>query len=68
MQTRQKREVNSMEKGYSVIETARLLGVKTRTVRYWLNKGRIKANKIAGTRRWIIMESEIERLQHGYKD
>lgn len=51
------------EKGYNLIETADLLGIKVRTAREWLRKGIIKANKIEGSRRWIVMESEIKRLQ-----
>lgn len=56
-----------MEKGYNLIETAELLGIKIRTARKWVTEGKIKAKKIAGTRRWIVMQSEIERLQ-GVKD
>ena len=52
-----------VEKGYSLIEAAKLLGVMPSTARYWARTGKISAKKIAGTRRWIIMESEIKRLQ-----
>lgn len=52
-----------MEKGYNVVETAKFLGVTTRTVRLWIYEGKINAKQIPGTRRWIIMESEIKRLQ-----
>lgn len=52
-----------MEKGYSLIETAGLLGIKVRTARQWVADGKIKANKITGSNRWIVMESEIKRLQ-----
>ena len=53
-----------MEKGYNLIETAKLLGIKVTTARYWARIGKIHAKKIAGTRRWIVMESEIRRLQN----
>ena len=53
-----------MEKGYNLHEVADLLGVKVRTVRQWVYDGRIKAAKIPGTSRWIVMESEIRRLQN----
>lgn len=52
-----------MEKGYSIVETAKLLGLQVRTAREWARVGKIKAKKIAGSNRWLIMESEILRLQ-----
>lgn len=52
-----------MEKAYSLSQTATLLGIKVRTVRDWVRTGKIKASKITGSRRWIVMESEIKRLQ-----
>lgn len=52
-----------MERGYSAIDAARLLGISYRTMRKYLGNGTVKAKKIPGTRRWIIMESEIKRLQ-----
>ncbi len=52
-----------MEKGYNLIETANLLGIKVRTAREWVHNGKMRANKIEGSRRWIVMESEIKRLQ-----
>lgn len=60
-----------MERGYNLIQTAELLGIKVRTVREWVGKGKIHAGKIEGSRRWIVMESEIKRLQgvnHEYED
>lgn len=53
-----------IEKGYNLIDVASLLGVKVRTVRQWVNNGKIAATKIPGTRRWIVMESEIRRMQN----
>ena len=52
-----------MEEGYNLIETANLLGIKVRTAREWVHNGKMRANKIEGSRRWIVMESEIKRLQ-----
>ena len=57
-----------IEKGYSLVDTARLLGITVSTARLWARTGKIKARKIAGTRRWIIMESEIKRLQSNDAD
>jgi len=54
----------SIEKGYGLAEAASLLGIKVRTARMWVKQGKIKANKIAGSNRWIVFESEIKRLQN----
>lgn len=55
-----------MEKVYNVVDTAELLGVKARTIRSWIHNGTIAARKLAGTRRWIIDEAEIERMRNGH--
>lgn len=52
-----------MENGYNLSEVAKLLGIKVRTVRQWVREGKIKATKITGTNRWVVMESEIKRLR-----
>ena len=53
-----------MEKVYNLREASGYLGVTVRTLRYWAQIGSIKAKKIAGTRRWIITETELKRLQN----
>lgn len=55
--------MNEVEKGYSIVETAKALGMQVVTVRRWAQAGRIKAHQIPGTRRWVVLESEIKRLQ-----
>lgn len=52
-----------MERGYNLIQVSELLGIKVRTVREWVHNGKLNANKIPGTNRWIVLESEIRRLQ-----
>lgn len=52
-----------MERGYNLIQASQLLGITVRTAREWVHNGKMKANKITGSRRWIVMESEIKRLQ-----
>ncbi len=52
-----------MEKGYNTIDASKLLGISYRTMRKYIHEGIVKANKIPGTRRWVVMESEIKRLQ-----
>lgn len=56
---------NLKEKGYSVPEAAKLIGIKVRTVRQWIADGKINAVKPGGGKKWMIMESEIERLRSG---
>lgn len=56
------------EKGYNIIEAAALIGIKPRTLRGWAQTGKVKAGKIPGTDRWVIMESEIRRLQGNDKE
>ncbi len=52
-----------MEKGYSILEVAQLLRLRPRTVRQWIRDGRLKATKLAGSRRWIVLESEVRRVR-----
>ena len=52
-----------MENGYGVVETAKYLGIKARTVREWIKLGKIQANKLDGSNRWVVMESEIRRIR-----
>ena len=52
-----------MEKTYNLSEVAALLGLKVRTIRQWVHDGKIKANKAPGTKRWLVFESEIRRIQ-----
>lgn len=52
-----------MEKGYSVVDTAKYLGIKARTVREWIRLGKIEAHKLNGSARWVIMENEIRRIR-----
>ena len=55
--------MNLDERGYNLKDVADLLGLKVRTVRQWVHDGKIQATKIPNSRRWIVMESEIKRLQ-----
>lgn len=53
-----------MERMYNIRDTALLLGVKVRTVRQWIKDNRINGVKIAGSNRWSVSESEIDRVQN----
>lgn len=52
-----------MERGYSLNQVAELLGIKIRTVREWVHNGKLKARRIEGSRRYIVLESEVKRLR-----
>ena len=52
-----------MERGYNLIETASLLGIKVRTVREWIRNGKLNAQKLANSNRWVVLESEIKRVR-----
>lgn len=53
-----------MEKTYNINQVAFLLCVKPRTIRKWIKEGKIHAEKIVGTNRWLVFESEIKRLRN----
>ena len=57
------RKGDVVERMYNVRDTALLLGVKVRTVRQWIKDNRINGIKIAGSNRWSVSESEINRVQ-----
>ena len=50
-----------IEKEYSIIEAAKIIGIKARTVREWIRNGKIKAHKNTSGK-WVIMEDEIGRI------
>ena len=52
-----------MEKGYSINQAAKMIGIKARTIREWIRIGRLYAIKLAGSGRWLIPESEINRIR-----
>lgn len=52
-----------MENMYNINQTSNLLGIKIRTVREWIRKGKLKAIKYEESNRWYIPESEIRRVK-----
>lgn len=50
---------------YSIKEAAELLGIKVRTVREWIKKGKIKAEKndYRHSNQWFISQDEIARVK-----
>ena len=54
-----------MDKMYNTFETAKLLGMKVRTIRAWIHDGKIKATKYADGGQWYVSESEIKRIAKG---
>ena len=57
------RKGDVVERMYNIRDTALLFGVKVRTVRQWIKDNRINGVKIAGSNRWSVSESEIDRVQ-----
>ena len=57
-----------MEEFYNVRQVANLLGIKVRTVREWIHKGKIIAQKYEVSKRWYVSESEIRRIRNDNKD
>ena len=51
-----------MEKMYDMVELAQVLRLKVTTTREWARSGKIKAVKPQGSRKWLIAESEVEKL------
>lgn len=49
-----------IEKEYNIIEAAKILGIKARTVREWIKKGKIKAQKPRN--KWLISGDELQRV------
>lgn len=50
-------------KYYTLREAAAIFGIKVRTMREWLRKGKIKAERSENDWYWKIPETEIMRLQ-----
>lgn len=48
------------EKNYTIRQTANILGIKVRTVREWLNSGKLEGQKNLNGR-WSINESSISK-------
>lgn len=55
-------------KNYNIRQASNLLGIKVRTVREWIRRGKLKATKYGVSNRWFISEDEIKRIQNGYED
>ncbi len=47
-----------MERLYKVEEVAEYLHVTLRTLRAWLNKGKLKGRKVG--KQWLVKESNVE--------
>lgn len=51
-----------MQKHYNLRQAGDLLGIKVRTVREWVHKGKLKAHKYPESNRWYVSEGEISRI------
>ena len=51
----------------NIREVSRRTGRTVRTVRWWINSGKLPATK--GTKEWLIDEKDLERKgEHGYSN
>lgn len=57
-----------MNNYYNIKQASKLLGLKVRTVREWIHKGKLKACKYDVSNRWFISEDEIKRITNANKD
>lgn len=53
-----------MEKRYNLKQASDMLGIKVRTAREWVHKGKLRAHKYPVSNRWYVSESEIKRLRN----
>ena len=56
-------EGEGIERHYNLNEASVLLGIKIRTAREWVHKGKMKAVKYPNSKMWHVPESEIRRLR-----
>lgn len=49
-------------KFYNLDDVAQVLGLKVRTVRAWVVKGKIKGHKLASSNRWYVSSEELNRI------
>jgi predicted site-specific integrase-resolvase len=52
-----------MEKYYTLKETSEILNVKVRTLRLWIEKGKLITKKYGCGKMHYVSEKEIERVQ-----
>ena len=52
-----------MEQMYSLTQVAKIFSVTRQTILNWVKTGTIHAVKVG--RKWLVKESEIERVQNG---
>lgn len=48
---------------YNLRQAANLLGIKVRTAREWIRKGKLSAQKDPFNKRWFITQEEIDRIR-----
>lgn len=54
-----------MQKYYTLKQVSEITGVKMRTLRDWLSRGKLKAIKYPNQRRWFVSAEELNRLMKG---
>lgn len=57
-----------MEKNYSLVSVANMLGIKVRTARQWVHDGKIKAMKYPHCNLWFVSQEELNRIMGATED
>ena len=51
------------KKCYGAQTAADIIGIKVRTIRDWISRGKLSAVKAPGSHRWLVDENEIVRAR-----
>lgn len=52
----------------TIQDASKILGVAVRTIRFWIQTGKIKAVKNETGYKWLISMEEVERIKNDNKD
>ena len=56
------------QKYFTLNDTAKILGIKPRTLRAWVRNGKMPSHKYPGTNRYYFTKEEIEVIGNANKD
>lgn len=51
----------------TIRQASKIIGLSVRTIRFWIQTGKIKAVKDETNYKWLISEEEVERVKNGHK-
>lgn len=56
------------QKYFTLKDTAKILGIKPRTLRAWVKAGKMPSHKYPGTNRYYFTKKEIGAIDNANKD